>query len=52
LNVLPRIVELLALCEEVHYCDEEASFPQSTLQVDFSIADPTDISEPPDKNIE
>jgi hypothetical protein len=52
LNVLPRSVQLTTLCEQAHYRDAGASFPQSTFQVTFFILDPADFSELPDKNLD
>lgn len=36
------------LCEQAHYYDGGASFPQST----FFVLHPADISEQPDKNLD
>jgi hypothetical protein len=44
--------QLTMLCEQVHYCDGGANFPQSKFQVAFFILHPTDVSEPPDKNLD
>jgi hypothetical protein len=43
---------LTMLCEQAHYRDGGASFPQSTFRVAFFIPHPTDISELPDKNLD
>jgi hypothetical protein len=39
------------LCEQVHYCDGGASFPQSTFQVAFFVPHPAEVSELRDKNL-
>jgi hypothetical protein len=38
------------LCEQEHYHDGEANFPQSTFQVAFVLLHPTDVSELPEKD--